>query len=131
MDTVPRYEFEQTPENIIQEQKAMKEAQEKGEKYKIEEKPEEFSYHQSSSTCNINDIDAIIIGGHSSRFWIYRKHMISIDYDTMKFDSQAPGVKTQFPFFSWQCLTLIFSTRTVDLVIKEDQKMDIILRYLV
>ena len=87
MDTVPRYEFEQTPENIIQEQKAMKEAQEKGEKYKIEENPEEFSYHQSSSTCNINDIDAIIIGGHSSRFWIYRKHMISIDYDTMKFDS--------------------------------------------
>lgn len=51
------------------------------------EKDSEFSYHQSSSTCSISDIESMIVGGHSSRFWIYRKHMISMDYDVMKFDN--------------------------------------------
>lgn len=49
----------------------------------------------------------------------------------MKFDGQKPGIKTSFPFFSWQCLTLEFSTRTVDLVIKNDRDMDILVRFLV
>lgn len=49
----------------------------------------------------------------------------------MKFDNQKPGVKTSFPFFSWQCLTLVFSTRTVDLVIKEEHMMDKLVRFLV
>lgn len=101
MTTVPRYDYEQTPDDIIQEEKARKVAKDKGEKFELEEKAEEFSYHQSSSTCSLSDIEGIIVGGHSSRFWIYRKHMISLDYDIMKFDNQAPGVKTSFPFFSW------------------------------
>lgn len=54
-----------------------------------------------------------------------------MDYDSMKFDNQKPGCKMSFPFFSWQCLTLVFSTRTVDLVIRDDKKMDLIVRYLV
>lgn len=54
-----------------------------------------------------------------------------MDYDVMKFDNQGQGVKTSFPFFSWQCLTLVFSTRTVDLVIRNDRQMDVLVRYLV
>jgi hypothetical protein len=57
--------------------------------------------------------------------------MISLDYDVMKYDRQEPGVKTSFPFFSWQCLTLEFSTRTVDLVIRDDKQMDILIRFLI
>lgn len=85
----------------------------------------------SNSSCKIDDIQSIIFGGFSSRFWIFRKHMISMDYDTMLFDSQEPGVKTSFPFFNWQCVTLVFSTRTVDLVIKNEHQMDQLLGYLV
>lgn len=131
MATAPRYDYEQTPDDIVAEEKARKEAARKGEQYEVAAKEEEFSYHQSSSSCSLSDIEGMIVGGHSSRFWIYRKHMISLDYDVMKFDSQAPGVKTSFPFFSWQCLTLVFSTRTVDLVIKDDRKMDVLVRFLV
>lgn len=79
----------------------MKEAKLTGKEFKEPEKPYEFDYFQSSSSCNLDDIQAIIFGGHSSRFWIYRKHVISLDYDNMKFDRQLPGVKTSFPFFSW------------------------------
>ena len=44
---------------------------------------------------------------------------------------ETPGIKTSFPFYSWQCLTLEFSTRTVDLVIKDQNQMDLLLRFLV
>ena len=57
--------------------------------------------------------------------------MISLDYEVLKYDKQAPGVKTSFPFFSWQCLSLCFETRTVDLVIKDPDQMDRLIKYLV
>lgn len=101
MTTIPQYEYEQTPMDIVEEEKARRDAMLKGEKFEIAEKADEFSYHQSTSTCSISDIEGMIIGGHTSRFWIYRKHMISLDYDIMKFDNQNPGIKTSFPFFSW------------------------------
>ena len=131
MTTIPRYEFEQTPDDIIKEKMERKESMSKGEQFKEPEKIEEFDFHPSSSMSSIDDIEGIIVGGQSSRFWIYRKHMISMDYDVMKFDNQGEGVKTSFPFFSWQCLTLVFSTRTVDLVIRDDRQMDLLVRYLV
>lgn len=131
MSTRPTYIYEKFPDDIRAEKKAMKEAQEMGLEYKEPEPLHEFTWQQSSSSCNLEDIQAIMYGGTSSRFWIYRKHMISLDYDVMKFDNQRPGVKTSFPFFAWQCLTLEFETRTVDLVIKDDRQMDILIRFLV
>lgn len=101
MNTNPIYIYEKTPADIIEMRKQMKEATLLGEEYKEPEKPYEYTYLQSSSTCNISDIQGIIYNGASSRFWIYRKHLISLDYDTMKFDNQKPGVKCSYPFFSW------------------------------
>jgi len=34
-----------------------------------------FEYKKSSASCNLSDIQGIIIGGISSRFWMLRKHM--------------------------------------------------------
>lgn len=45
MATAPRYDFEQTPEDIIAEDRARKEAIQRGEKFEVAEKAEEFSYH--------------------------------------------------------------------------------------
>lgn len=109
------------PDDVREESRLRKEALKAGEEFKPPEKIDEFSYYNSNSSSYISDIEAITLGGHSSRFWIYRKHMISMDYDVMKFDKQKPGVKTSFPFFAWQCLSIQFSTRTVDLVIKDDK----------
>ena len=62
---------------------------------------EQYSWFESSCTCNIDDIDSFNFGGFSSRFWIFRKHMISMEYDDMKRINQNPGGKCNFPFFNW------------------------------
>lgn len=63
MTTIPRYEFEQTPDDIIKEKIERKESLSKGEQIKEPEKIEEFDYHPSSSTSSIDDIEGIIVGG--------------------------------------------------------------------
>lgn len=39
--------------------------------------------------------------------------------------------KTSYPFFAWQCITLQFETRNIDLVIKDEAEMDRFLKFLV
>ena len=91
---------------------------------------------KSSACTDIEDIQGIIYGGISSRFWIYRKHLICMDYDKVKknskhnrkFDGDKSGV---IPFYAWQCITLDLKDRYVDLVIKNEQKMKLFLKFLV
>ena len=40
----------------------------------------QYNMIDSSATTEINNIEGIIFGGLSSRFWLFRKHMICIDY---------------------------------------------------
>ena len=55
-----------------------------------------FKEQISNATCNINDIEAIIFGGQSSRFWMLRKCVNSMSKKDLE----------QMPFFSWNCITL-------------------------
>ena len=52
-------------------------------------------------------------GGITSRFWMLRKHLI-----TMK--KNDPNI----PFYSWQCVTLNVVNRDVDLIIEDDKDMN-------
>jgi hypothetical protein len=59
-----------------------------------------------------------------------------MDYDKIKknskhnrkFDGDKSGV---IPFYAWQCITLQLKDRYVDLVIKNEQKMKLFLKFLV
>ena len=51
MNTNPRYSYEKTPQEIIEETKLKQETIAKGKQYKEKELVEEFSYHPSSSSC--------------------------------------------------------------------------------
>lgn len=93
---------------------------------------------QSSASTDISNIQGFIYGGISSRFWLFRKHLMCIDYNTIKNDTQAykernknSDKKNKIPFYSWQCITLILSHRQVDLVIKNEESMNLFLRFLV
>lgn len=55
-----------------------------------------FKEKQSSGSCKIADIQNILFGGVSSRFWLLRKHI------NMLTDLELQ----QLPFYSWQCITL-------------------------
>ena len=39
----------------------------------------EFADQASTATCRVSEIQGIIFGGMSSRFWMLRKHINSLD----------------------------------------------------
>lgn len=57
--------------------------------------------------------------------------MISIEPIFARNDNQDIELQCAFPFFAWQCLTLHIKGRCVDLVIKEEQDMDLLIGFLV
>ena len=58
---------------------------EEDEIYRIKDR---YKYTQSSTSCPIADIQGIIFGGFSSRFWIYRKHLCCLDYNFLMKDTK-------------------------------------------
>lgn len=142
LNTAPTYRKEADPNQIESERKLLNDATQSGKEFvsTIDTKEDDFEWKNSSSTCWLSDIQGIVYGGHSSRFWIYRKHMISLDASNLIKDKEIPNFnpkypgykngqpeglprKTSFPFFAWQCITLQFETRNIDLVIKDDKEM--------
>ena len=120
------------PDEIIAETKAMNDANKRGEKYmKKSELEDQFTWNQSNASTYLDDIEGIVMGGSTSRFWIYRKHMCSLEVVDLRMDSQNEDQPTNFPFFAWQCISLVTSTRTIDLVIKNDKQMDTFIRFLI
>lgn len=81
----------------------------------------DFKTEKSMSSCNISDITDFHVGGTNSRFWMLRKHINSMTAMQLR----------SLPFYSWQCITLKFPGRDVDLVICEDKDMDLLLRHLI
>ena len=84
----------------------------------VEEIADQFVHLKSSASTNISNIEGFIYGGVSSRFWLFRKHMMCLDYNTIKHDTREfkeanknkiKGEK--IPFYAWQCITLILSHR--------------------
>ena len=81
----------------------------------------EFKEQQSSASCHIADIQGILFGGPSSRFWMLRKHINSLDDESIN----------TLPFYSWNCITLQLKHRDVDLVIRDGKHMEIFLRFII
>jgi len=77
----------------------------------LEDEKSQFFEVQSSASCKISEIDAFIVGGFSSRFWVVRKHINSLNREDLK----------KVPFYSWNCITLKMGRRDVDLVIKNEK----------
>jgi len=75
----------------------------------------------STASCRIDDIQYIMYGGFSSRFWMLRKDIISTPKNKLH----------KIPFYSWECLTLCTNSRQIDLVIKDEKEMDKVLRFLI
>ena len=81
----------------------------------------QFTEKKSNCSCYVSEIQGFIIGGFSSRFWMMRKHIISSDKQFQE----------KVPFKSWNCITLYMKHREVDLVVKNDKEMDMLLKILI
>ena len=62
-----------------------------------------------------------MFGGLSSRFWMLRKHINLMEKDELD----------NLPFYSWNCLTICLPQKDVDLVIKDEQDMERLIKFLV
>ena len=51
-------------------------------------KHKKYNLKQSQTTCNLDEVESILYGGFSSRFWMYRKHI----------NVSEPS---KFPFYAW------------------------------
>ena len=80
----------------------------------------EYMEHMSSASCYIEDIQGISFGPITSRFWLFRKHMNTLDQNDL----------SVMPFHAWQCITLQLHNRDVDLVIKNQKHMDMFIKFL-
>jgi len=65
--------------------------------YEVNEK-ELNRLNSSSATCHLSEIENFIYGASTTRFWMLRKHIISLC------DQEKVGYN--MPFFSWECITL-------------------------
>jgi hypothetical protein len=80
----------------------------------------------STASFSLNDITGIVFGPTSTRFWMYRKHINSIELKNLVKEKNY-----EMPFFSWECLSLQMKHRDVDLVIKNEKSMDKLLSFLI
>lgn len=69
----------------------------------------------------VEEIESFVFGGFSSRFWGLRKHINSLN------ELQIQNL----PFYSWECISLKLKEREVDLVIKDQAQMNILLKFLI
>lgn len=81
----------------------------------------QFTRDPSSASCSVQDITSFIYGGASSRFWLMRKHINSLQVNKLK----------DLPFYSWECISLITKSREINLVIKNEKDMQNFLEFLI
>ena len=80
----------------------------------------------SSASFFISELKSIVFGPNVSRFWLYRKHINSMNINEIEKQNGK-----NLPFFSWECVTLQLAHRDVDLVIKDEENMNKLLTFLV
>ena len=83
-----------------------------------------YKYVKSKCSCKVSDIEGFTYGGMTSRFWIYRKHLLSMTFQDIK-------ESCNFPFYPWECITLQLKNRDLDLVIRNDDHMKCFIRFLI
>lgn len=84
---------------------------------------ERMSMRRELSKCSfkVADIKSFTYGGFSSRFWILRKHINSLDVLYLK----------DLPFYCWECITIHTSDRELNLVIKDQEEMQALVEFLI
>lgn len=133
------YVLESDPKEVLKKQQEYKISQEKmresEENRKLGENSDddedssdidsdEYELDPSSASFDVDDIQGILYGGTSSRFWMLRKHLCSLNL-------QEHRDGKRIPFYSWNCLTLLMKHRDVDLVIPNEKHMDRFLKFLI
>ena len=68
-------------------------------------------------------------GGLSSRFWMQRQGILEIISSLQKDNPSL--IDKMIPQFDWECLTLQFKDKDLDIVIRDKLQMEIMLKFLI
>lgn len=74
-----------------------------------------------SKTYYVSEIEGIIFGGMSSRFWMLRKHINSLNEKNLK----------NLPFKNWNCITLLLKNKCIDIVLTNEKHMQVFLQFMI
>ena len=83
----------------------------------------EFSVSPSHSSFQLSEVTSFTFGPFVSRFWMLRKHTISMDLEDLEKDA---------PFYGWNCITLSISHKwDIYLIIRNDRVMSDFIKLLI
>jgi hypothetical protein len=84
----------------------------------------EFVFHKSSCSFDIDEVESFLYGGIGSRFWIFRKHINSMDLQEIR--------ANKMPFQAWDCITINLERgREINIVIKNEACMKALMMLLI
>jgi hypothetical protein len=81
----------------------------------------EFNEIKVSKSYYVSEIEGIIFGGMSSRFWMLRKHINSLNLKNLN----------SLPFNNWNCITLLLKDKCIDIVLINEKHMKVFLQFLI
>ena len=83
----------------------------------------QFRLEKSSSSFKFEDLEGFIYGPITSRFWMLRKLILSLEHKMVKQDA---------PFFAWDCITLQVRGRPdIYIVIRNEKIMSMFIKLLI
>lgn len=75
----------------------------------------------------IKDITGFIYGANSTRFWMQRQAINEIIANS----KSAQQAEKLLPYLCWECITIQFKCRDIDIVVKDELQMEILLKFLI
>ena len=83
----------------------------------------DLKYHESQKSCKVADIESLVYGPLTSRFWILRKHICL---------SSQRQLLMNMSFYAWDCLTIcVKNQEDICLIIRDERMMMRFLQFLI
>lgn len=76
---------------------------------------------KSKSSFKLKELKGFSFGAFNSRFWKMRKHINNMDSKDL----------WNLPFYSWECITLETKSVDIDFVVRDQNQMNLLLKFLI
>ena len=78
----------------------------------------------------IEDVQGFVFGGFASRFWVQRRGINEIIAHE-KAAGHGKALDHILPYYAWECITIQLPDRNIDLVVREEIHMQLLLKVLI
>ena len=86
---------------------------------------------KSPSLYKLEHVSGFIYGGMATKFWMQRQAVLDRLIHSMKNSTKDKDIGKNLPLFNWECITIQLQRRDLDLVVKNELDMEILIKYLI